>query len=577
MAMKKTLMLVDDEENSLFALQRMLEVSGDYDVLSFLSAREAIKKTREFIPDLIISDIAMPEMDGIEFCKKIRQNDLTKTTPFIFLTAKKEKMIEGFKAGGDDFLLKPFTLDEVIVKIEAIFRRVKNTKEQISQFKGKLTANGLDKILQICHEKNISGEILLQQEGDFGKLILEKGEVAQVDYQGKNEDEALDILREWDSGVFVVKPMGIKLKPELFMFNAPEKRTGNINDAIEIAKDVFWVGSRIMNASFPNNVFLRKYKSGPKEINLLIDPGPPLDFPVISKKIAKMIKELSNIHLYSLNHQNPDVCMNSVFIRNANAKAVCLTTEDSWRFIKNYEIPPDSVKFIETFKDLMVKLPTGHTLKFILSPFCYAKGSFLIYDVESRVLFTGDLFGGFVPEERKNILFAEKEDWEGIRKLHQTYMPSQQAIRSVIEKIKNLEPAPLMIAPQHGNLLSGKWMKRIMERLYFLDVGADFIEQTMDEEKLDAYIEACNELLEYGANFIERERFDEKIAANAQLAVLCEIENEKVKKMINKPKVVFEQIAVSLIENENITLVNQIQSMALKISRSHNLPAPVSG
>jgi CheY-like chemotaxis protein len=224
MAMKKTLMLVDDEENSLFALQRMLEVSGDYDVLSFLSAREAIKKTREFIPDLIISDIAMPEMDGIEFCKKIRQNDLTKTTPFIFLTAKKEKMIEGFKAGGDDFLLKPFTLDEVIVKIEAIFRRVKNTKEQISQFKGKLTANGLDKILQICHEKNISGEILLQQEGDFGKLILEKGEVAQVDYQGKNEDEALDILREWDSGVFVVKPMGIKLKPELFMFNAPEKK-----------------------------------------------------------------------------------------------------------------------------------------------------------------------------------------------------------------------------------------------------------------------------------------------------------------------------------------------------------------
>ena len=94
MGNKKTLLLVEDETSILYSVQRILELSDDYEVITAANGKIAIKKLEKTIPDLIISDIAMPELDGIEFCKHVRRSDLTRSIPFIFLTAKKERLLE---------------------------------------------------------------------------------------------------------------------------------------------------------------------------------------------------------------------------------------------------------------------------------------------------------------------------------------------------------------------------------------------------------------------------------------------------------------------------------------------------
>ena len=153
MKSKKVILLVDDEEAILFSLQRIMELSGEFEILTALNGKEALKRIKRMIPDLILSDIAMPEMDGLELCRKIRANEITRNIPFIFLTAKRDLMIDGFKAGGDDFIIKPFTFDEVMVKIEAMFRRVRQSQEQANQIKGELKEYGLDQVLKICAKK----------------------------------------------------------------------------------------------------------------------------------------------------------------------------------------------------------------------------------------------------------------------------------------------------------------------------------------------------------------------------------------------------------------------------------------
>ncbi|HGY56044.1 MAG TPA: response regulator [Caldithrix abyssi] len=575
MSSKKTVLIIDDEESILFSLQRVLELSGEYEVVACDSATVALEKLNDFLPDLIISDIHMPDIDGIEFCSKIRQGELTKNIPFIFLTAKKEMMIEGIKAGGDDFIMKPFTFDEVLVKIEAIFRRIKNTKEQVSQIKGKLNENGLDKIIQICHEKSISGDLLLQKAGEIGEIKLDRGEITSAKYNNLKDDKALDVLRQWKNGIFVIRPVGMKLRPEFLLSRTDEDALIDMDGPVELAKDTWWVGYRNKNTMLQLNVYLRRFRDKGRVINFLVDPGSPIDFPIVSRKIAKIISNIANINLYSLNHQDPDVCMSAVFIRNANPKAICMTTEENWRLITHYEINPQSVKIINTLKDWQVKLATGHRLKFLPSPFCHAKGSFMIYDLETRILYTGDLFGGISESDRLFVLFAEEEDWDGIRAFHQIYMPANSALRHAIEQIRNLDPPPLMIAPQHGAILRGELMDRFLERIYHLDVGADLLNMAETDDLLLSYRDACNELLEFSSSLINMTKINQRIKMHPYILPLCEFKDGRVKTIFSKPSRVYEQITMALITDENVHTVNQIKTFALKISQSKGLPPPL--
>jgi two-component system OmpR family response regulator len=118
----RRILVVDDEENLRTMLVAALRHSG-YEVEQAADGATGLKAARELKPDLIVLDVMMPVLDGFAMCKRLRETG--DRTPVIFLTARdaSHDKVEGLNLGGDDYLPKPFSLDELVARVEAVSRR----------------------------------------------------------------------------------------------------------------------------------------------------------------------------------------------------------------------------------------------------------------------------------------------------------------------------------------------------------------------------------------------------------------------------------------------------------------------
>jgi two-component system OmpR family response regulator len=116
------LLLVDDEDNLRSMLEAALRYEG-FDVEATASGRDAIDAVDACAPDLIVLDVMMPDLDGFEVCRRLRNDGVR--TPVLFLTARDatDDKVRGLTLGGDDYLVKPFSLDELVARISAVLRR----------------------------------------------------------------------------------------------------------------------------------------------------------------------------------------------------------------------------------------------------------------------------------------------------------------------------------------------------------------------------------------------------------------------------------------------------------------------
>lgn len=132
--MSKRLLVVDDEPNLLRAVAACLKAE-DFEVSTARSGNEALMQLAESVPDLIISDIRMPGMDGYKLARQLRGSPRTALVPIVFLTAKDETAdrIEGFRAGIDAYLTKPFEPGELIAVVKGILNRVERTHSEIAR------------------------------------------------------------------------------------------------------------------------------------------------------------------------------------------------------------------------------------------------------------------------------------------------------------------------------------------------------------------------------------------------------------------------------------------------------------
>jgi DNA-binding NarL/FixJ family response regulator len=139
--MSKRLLVVDDEPNLLRAVAACLKAE-DYEVTTARSAREALLHLAEAVPDLIVSDIRMPGMDGYKLARQLRGSPRTALVPIVFLSARDETSdrIEGFRAGIDAYITKPFEPDELIAVVNGILNRVERTHSQIARLVGSTEA-----------------------------------------------------------------------------------------------------------------------------------------------------------------------------------------------------------------------------------------------------------------------------------------------------------------------------------------------------------------------------------------------------------------------------------------------------
>jgi DNA-binding NarL/FixJ family response regulator len=135
--MSKRLLVVDDEPNLLRAVAACLRDEG-FEVVTARGGAEALVRVAEAVPDLIVSDIRMPGMDGYQLARQLRASSRTSLTPVVFLTAKDETSdrIEGFRTGVDAYLTKPFEPDELVAVIRGILDRVQRTHAEIARLVG---------------------------------------------------------------------------------------------------------------------------------------------------------------------------------------------------------------------------------------------------------------------------------------------------------------------------------------------------------------------------------------------------------------------------------------------------------
>lgn len=188
------ILLVEDEKNIRDVVKLNLELDG-YEVVAVDNGPEAIKRTKEEVFQLIILDVMLPDVDGFTICETIRIED--DTTPVLFLTAKDsyEDKIKGLKKGADDYLTKPFNLEEFLLRVKNLVRRsLKNTQV------------GKESLQVYRFGDNEINFVTFKAKGHYGEIDLTKKEVALLKLliERKNEvvsrNEILKVV--WGYDVF---------------------------------------------------------------------------------------------------------------------------------------------------------------------------------------------------------------------------------------------------------------------------------------------------------------------------------------------------------------------------------------
>ena len=178
------ILLCEDDENLGMLLREYLEAKG-YKAELCVDGEEGYKSFNNNEYDMCIFDVMMPKMDGFTLAQKIREKDID--TPIIFLTAKnmKDDIRSGFEIGADDYITKPFSMEEVVFRIEAIMRRVKGRKNKdntIHQI-GKFTFDAQKQILTLGDQQTK----LTTKEAELLTLLSNKSnELLQRDYALKS-------------------------------------------------------------------------------------------------------------------------------------------------------------------------------------------------------------------------------------------------------------------------------------------------------------------------------------------------------------------------------------------------------
>lgn len=227
--MPKKIILVEDEQDITNLVTHYLTKEG-YTVKSSLDGIKGLQLVRHEKPDLVILDLMLPEMDGLEVCKRLRADPKTSTLPIIVLTAKGEESdkIVGLELGADDYVTKPFSPKELVARVKALLRRSERQVEESPSYRyGPI-------LLDVTrHEVRASGKEIQLTAKEFSllvKLLKNKGRVMtrevlldtvwgyDSDVTTRTVDVHIRRLREkipfLSEAIVTVKSYGYKLRDE---------------------------------------------------------------------------------------------------------------------------------------------------------------------------------------------------------------------------------------------------------------------------------------------------------------------------------------------------------------------------
>ena len=227
--MAKLIYIVEDERDIADLVEHYLKKDG-FRSESISDGQRALERIRRQPPDLLVLDLMLPGMDGLELCRILRSEQATKRLPIIMLTAKAEETdkIVGLEMGADDYLTKPFSPKELMARIRAVFRRNQPPEEAKAVLNyGKITLDGERHVVSVS-KKEV--ELTAKEFGLLEYLLKRPGRVLSreqilnavwgQDYYGGNRTVDVHIrhLRKkiplLDAAILTVKSFGYKIKEE---------------------------------------------------------------------------------------------------------------------------------------------------------------------------------------------------------------------------------------------------------------------------------------------------------------------------------------------------------------------------
>lgn len=172
---KKTILIVDDEEPIRQLIKYNLEREG-FKTLQACNAIKAIEKARTEKVDLIILDLMLPDMSGLDVCRILKNDSKTTCIPIVMVTAKTEDadIVYGLELGAEDYITKPFSPKVLVARIKSVLRRVKQNLEECENQKNNLPKEELSahdiKILPLSHKAYKNGKLLELTASEFSLL-----------------------------------------------------------------------------------------------------------------------------------------------------------------------------------------------------------------------------------------------------------------------------------------------------------------------------------------------------------------------------------------------------------------------
>lgn len=195
MSKNQTILVVDDEQDILDFIEYNLKQDG-FDVLKAEDGLEGMEMAREYRPNLILLDIMMPKMDGLEVVEQIRNDQKLKQVPIIFLTARGDEQteVEGLDKGGDDYITKPISTKKLISRIKAVLRRYEESEE-------------MDDKIEI-HDIVIDKDRYIVKRGKKEEFHLPRKEFELLYFLASRKGKVMDrqtlLNHVWGTNVYVV-------------------------------------------------------------------------------------------------------------------------------------------------------------------------------------------------------------------------------------------------------------------------------------------------------------------------------------------------------------------------------------
>ena len=174
--MQATILVVEDEEDIAGLIAHHMQRAG-FNVMVAYNGSAAFKEIEKQLPDLILLDLMLPDMDGVEICKILKQKPNTRDIPIIMVTAKAEEVdrIVGLELGADDYVVKPFNTRELVLRVKGILKRIKTPRQE-----PKVVSHGELTLDADAHRVTLRAqeiELTLTEFKLLKELLLNKGRV----------------------------------------------------------------------------------------------------------------------------------------------------------------------------------------------------------------------------------------------------------------------------------------------------------------------------------------------------------------------------------------------------------------